>query len=66
LTLIQPEFGPDLYGWSRRLETMPRAELRVLHEVKHDGWRAQLHRTSANAFVLSRNGKGFLSKLGGS
>ena len=28
-----------------------------LHEVKHDGWRAQLHRSSASAFVLSRNGK---------
>ena len=28
-----------------------------LHEVKHDGWRAQFHRTPAGAFVLSRNGK---------
>ena len=28
-----------------------------LHEVKHDGWRAQLHRTPAGASVLSRNGE---------
>ena len=25
--------------------------------MKHDGWRAQLHHSSAGAFVLSRNGK---------
>ena len=28
-----------------------------LHEVKHDGWRALLHRTSREAIVLSRRGK---------
>ena len=28
-----------------------------LHEVKHDGWRAQLHRTRTDALVLSRNGR---------
>ena len=28
-----------------------------LHEVKHDGWRAQLHRSSTEAVVLSRRGK---------
>jgi bifunctional non-homologous end joining protein LigD len=28
-----------------------------LHEVKQDGWRAQLYRTFAGAVVLSRNGK---------
>ena len=28
-----------------------------LHEVKHDGWRTQLHRSSAGAVVLSRRGK---------
>ena len=28
-----------------------------LHEVKHDGWRAQLHRTPGEAIVLSRRGK---------
>ena len=28
-----------------------------MHEVKHDGWRAQLHRTSREAIVLSRRGK---------
>ncbi len=28
-----------------------------LHEAKHDGWRAQLHRSLTGAFVLSRNGK---------
>ena len=28
-----------------------------LHEVKHDGWRAQLYRSAAGTFVFSRNGK---------
>ena len=28
-----------------------------LHEVKHDGWRAQLHRTPGDAIILSRRGK---------
>jgi bifunctional non-homologous end joining protein LigD len=28
-----------------------------LHEAKHDGWRAQLNRTSGESFVLSRRGK---------
>ena len=28
-----------------------------MHEVKHDGWRAHLHRTSREAIVLSRRGK---------
>ena len=28
-----------------------------LHEVKHDGWRAQLYRSAAGAFIFSRNGK---------
>jgi bifunctional non-homologous end joining protein LigD len=28
-----------------------------LHEVKHDGWRAQLHRHDAGATILSKSGK---------
>jgi bifunctional non-homologous end joining protein LigD len=28
-----------------------------LHEVKHDGWRAQLHKYDAGAFILSKSGK---------
>jgi bifunctional non-homologous end joining protein LigD len=28
-----------------------------LHEVKHDGWRAQLHRHDADATILSKSGK---------
>jgi len=28
-----------------------------LHEVKHDGWRAQLHRRGAGAVILSKSGK---------
>jgi bifunctional non-homologous end joining protein LigD len=28
-----------------------------LHEVKHDGWRAQLHRHDAGASILSKSGK---------
>ena len=27
------------------------------HEVKHDGWRAQLHRSRAGAAIFSKNGK---------
>ena len=28
-----------------------------LHEIKHDGWRAQLHRQEAGAVILSKSGK---------
>ena len=28
-----------------------------LHGVKHDGWRAQLHRHDAGATILSKSGK---------
>ena len=35
-----------------------------LHEVKHDGWRAQLHRSSDDAVVLSRNGKDISGRFG--
>ena len=28
-----------------------------LHEVKHDGWRAQLHRHDGGATILSKSGK---------
>ena len=28
-----------------------------LHEVKHDGWRAQLHRHDGGAVILSKSGK---------
>jgi bifunctional non-homologous end joining protein LigD len=39
------------------LKKSPPVGLEWLHEVKHDGWRAQLHRTSGESFVLSRGGK---------
>jgi bifunctional non-homologous end joining protein LigD len=34
-----------------------------LHEVKHDGWRAQLHRHDAGATILSKSGQGHLGAL---
>ena len=34
-----------------------------LHEVKHDGWRAQLHRQAGGAAILSRNGKDITARF---
>ena len=40
-----------------RLRSAPPAGPDWLHEVKHDGWRAQLHRSSSEAVIFSKNGK---------
>jgi bifunctional non-homologous end joining protein LigD len=42
---------------SPKLRPVPPSGPEWLHEVKHDGWRAQLHRSSAGAVILSKNGK---------
>ena len=34
-----------------------------LHELKHDGWRAQLHRQAGGAAILSRNGKDITARF---
>jgi bifunctional non-homologous end joining protein LigD len=33
------------------------------HEVKHDGWRAQLHHSRANTVIFSKNGKGISARF---
>ena len=40
-----------------RLRSAPPAGPDWLHEVKHDGWRAQLQRASSDAIIFSKNGK---------
>jgi bifunctional non-homologous end joining protein LigD len=40
-----------------RLRSAPPAGPDWLHEVKHDGWRAQLHRSSTDVVIFSKNGK---------
>jgi bifunctional non-homologous end joining protein LigD len=40
-----------------RLRSAPPAGPDWLHEVKHDGWRAQLHRSSSEVVIFSKNGK---------
>jgi bifunctional non-homologous end joining protein LigD len=39
------------------MKRAPPAGPEWLHEVKHDGWRAQLHRHAAGAVILSKSGK---------
>ena len=39
------------------LEKSPPLGPEWLHEVKHDGWRAQLHRHDGGATILSKSGK---------
>jgi bifunctional non-homologous end joining protein LigD len=45
------------------LKKLPPVGPEWLHEVKHDGWRAQLHRSPTSALVLSRNGKDVSSRF---
>ena len=40
-----------------KLRSAPPAGPDWLHEVKHDGWRAQLHRSSSEVIIFSKNGK---------
>ena len=42
---------------SARSSSVPAVGPEWLHEVKHDGWRAQLHRHDAGATILSKSGK---------
>ena len=40
-----------------RLRAAPPARPDWLHEVKHDGWRAHLHRSSSEVVIFTKNGK---------
>jgi bifunctional non-homologous end joining protein LigD len=48
---------------SPKLRPAPPAGPDWLHEVKHDGWRGQLHRSSSDAVVFSKNGKDISSRF---
>jgi bifunctional non-homologous end joining protein LigD len=46
-----------------RLRFSPPTGPEWLHEVKHDGWRAQLHSRNADAVIFSKNGKDISSRF---
>ena len=55
--------SPFIISAAQILATAPPTGREWLHEVKHDGWRAQLHEAGDDVVIFTRNGNDATSRF---